>query len=118
MEVTPLLLAGGHGTRLWPLSRKTYPKQFSKLLGDMTLFQQSANLLSGSETVSFKNPIYLTTSEFRFIVTEQLMEIGITPDEILIEPEQKNTAAPILAASLSAIKKIKMQYYWLHLAII
>lgn len=95
--ITPVLLCGGAGTRLWPLSRKSYPKQFSSLIGDTTLFQASAQRLSGD---GFAAPMVLTNSDFRFIVTEQLSEIGIDPGSILIEPAGKNTAPAVLAAAL------------------
>ena len=98
--VYPVLLAGGSGTRLWPLSRKSYPKQFSKLLGDKTLFQSSAQRLTSSESLEFAAHITLTNSDYRFIVGEQLQEVSIDPGPILIEPEAKNTAAAILAASI------------------
>ena len=99
-KVYPVLLAGGSGTRLWPLSRKSYPKQFSKLIGDKTLFQSSAQRLTPSETLDFASHITLTNSDYRFIIGEQLQEVGIDPGPILIEPEAKNTAAAILAASI------------------
>ncbi|MDQ2095610.1 mannose-1-phosphate guanylyltransferase/mannose-6-phosphate isomerase [Rhodalgimonas zhirmunskyi] len=95
--INPILLCGGSGTRLWPLSRKSYPKQFSRLMGDMSLFQTSALRLSGG---NFAAPVVLTGSDFRFIVTEQLAEIGVDPGAILIEPEGRNTAPAILAAAL------------------
>ena len=96
--VHPILLAGGSGTRLWPLSRKSYPKQFAKLMGEESLFQASAQRLSGE---GFAAPVILTGSDFRFIVTEQLAAVEIAPAEILIEPEGRNTAPAILAAALS-----------------
>ena len=99
-KIHPILLAGGSGTRLWPLSRKSYPKQFSSLLGDKTLFQQSALRLLSSDIVEFSSHTTLTNSDFRFIIGEQMQSIGIDPGSILIEPESKNTAAAILAASI------------------
>jgi len=96
-QITPIILCGGSGSRLWPLSRKSYPKQFVPLVGDKTLFQNSATRLTGKQ---FKNPVIVTNSDYRFIVTEQLQEIGIDPGAILIEPEGRNTAPAILAAAL------------------
>lgn len=95
--IHPVLLCGGSGTRLWPLSRKSYPKQFARLLGAETLFQASARRLSGP---GFAGPIVVTGSDFRFIVTEQLAEAGVDPAAILIEPTARNTAPAILAAAL------------------
>lgn len=69
-KIFPVLLAGGSGTRLWPLSRKSYPKQFSRLIGETTLFQSSDQRLTSSQTVKFENHITLTNSDFRFIVVE------------------------------------------------
>ncbi|MDB2662208.1 mannose-1-phosphate guanylyltransferase/mannose-6-phosphate isomerase, partial [Paracoccaceae bacterium] len=88
--------------RLWPLSRKSYPKQFSKLVGDATLFQESALRLTTSDAIEFAPHITLTNADFRFIIGEQLQEVGIDPGPILIEPNAKNTAAAILAASIFA----------------
>ena len=101
-KITPLILCGGSGSRLWPLSRKSYPKQFVPLVGNKTLFQNSATRLTGKQ---FKNPIVVTNSDYRFIVTEQLQEIGIDPGAILVEPEGRNTAPAILAAALFEYRK-------------
>ena len=95
--ITPVLLCGGSGTRLWPLSRKSYPKQFAPLVGAESLFQASAQRLAGD---GFAAPVVLTNSDFRFIVTEQLAGVGIDPGAIVIEPEGRNTAPAILAAAL------------------
>lgn len=104
-KVYPVLLAGGSGTRLWPLSRKSYPKQFSNLIGENTLFQSSAQRLISSDILECAPHITLTNADFRFIIGEQLQEIGIDPGPILIEPAAKNTAAAILAASIFAQSK-------------
>ena len=100
--ITPVLLCGGSGTRLWPLSRKSYPKQFVPLVGNETLFQASAKRLQGT---SFDKPVIVTNSDFRFIVTEQLTEEGIDPGAILIEPSRRNTAPAVLAAALWQAKQ-------------
>ena len=75
LPITPILLAGGSGTRLWPSSRKSYPKQFMQLTADETLFQQSANRVIGCNGLKFNPPIIITSSHFRFIVREQLQAI-------------------------------------------
>lgn len=95
--IYPIILCGGSGTRLWPLSRKSYPKQFVPLMGEQTLFQASVQRLSGPD---YAKPLVLTNADFRFIVTEQLTDIGVDPGAILIEPSSRNTAPAILAAAL------------------
>lgn len=105
LDIFPLILCGGSGTRLWPLSRKSYPKQFVQLIGKQSLFQQCAERMTGTRgNVSFAAPTILTGSDFRFVVTEQLQEIGIDPGAILIEPEGRNTAPAVLAAALHIAK--------------
>ncbi|MCH2076153.1 MAG: mannose-1-phosphate guanylyltransferase/mannose-6-phosphate isomerase [Rhodobacteraceae bacterium] len=100
-EIYPILLCGGSGTRLWPLSRKSYPKQFADITGGETLFQQSATRLTGTD---FAAPTVVTTSDFRFIVVEQLQAVGIDPGTVLIEPEGRDTAPAVLAAALHLAK--------------
>lgn len=95
--IYPLILCGGAGTRLWPLSRKAYPKQFADLIGGISLFQRAATLVHGG---AFAAPVIVTGDRFRFIVTEQLSAAGVTPSAVLIEPEGRNTAPAILAAAL------------------
>lgn len=97
MHIHPVLLCGGSGTRLWPLSRQSYPKQFSRLLGEESLFQQAARRLHGAE---YAAPVVVTGNDFRFIVTEQLAAVEIAPQAILIEPEGRNTAPAVLGAAL------------------
>lgn len=97
-EIFPVLLCGGSGTRLWPVSRKSFPKQFVPLTGQGTLFQAAASRMLGVPDVA--SPVVITNSDFRFIVAEQLAEEGIRPGAILIEPEAKNTGPAILAAAL------------------
>ncbi|SFJ36707.1 mannose-1-phosphate guanylyltransferase/mannose-6-phosphate isomerase [Jannaschia pohangensis] len=93
----PVLLAGGSGTRLWPLSRKSYPKQFSRLTGDETLFQSSVRRFKAP---GYAPPLVLTNEDFRFIVIEQLAASHTDASGILIEPEGRNTAPAILAAAI------------------
>ncbi len=95
--IHPVILCGGSGTRLWPLSRKSYPKQFGALTGKESLFQACARRLSGP---GLAPPVVVTASDFRFIVTEQLAGVGLDPGAVLIEPEGRNTAPAILAAAL------------------
>lgn len=95
--IYPVILCGGSGTRLWPLSRKSYPKQFARLTGEESLFQASVKRLAGT---GFADPVILTNADFRFIVAEKLMEIGVDPAAVLIEPEGRNTAPAVLAAAL------------------
>ncbi|NOD77915.1 MULTISPECIES: mannose-1-phosphate guanylyltransferase/mannose-6-phosphate isomerase [unclassified Ruegeria] len=98
--VHPVILCGGSGTRLWPLSRKSYPKQFVPLVGDATLLQDCADRMLGPSDMPYAKPLVLTNEAFRFIVPEQLAEVGIDPGPILIEPEGRNTAPAVLAAAL------------------
>ncbi|BAI98159.1 mannose-1-phosphate guanylyltransferase/mannose-6-phosphate isomerase [Sphingobium sp. TA15] len=99
--VTPVILAGGSGTRLWPLSRKSYPKQFVPLLGEQTLFRSVVARLSGEgKGFAFARPVVLTNATFRFIVAEQLAQEDTDPRAIIIEPSVRNTAPAILAAAL------------------
>lgn len=95
--IYPVILCGGAGTRLWPLSRKAYPKQFAHLMDETSLFQRAAGVAQGD---GFAPPAIVTGDPFRFIVSEQLEAVGQTPSTILIEPEGRNTAPAILAAAL------------------
>lgn len=96
-EITPVILCGGSGTRLWPVSRKSFPKQFIELIGDGSLYQQSTKRLSGA---GYARPMIVTNSDFRFIATQQLCDAGLDPGAVLIEPQARNTAPALLAAAL------------------
>lgn len=96
-RIHPVILCGGSGTRLWPVSRQSYPKQFANLIGDESLLQATARRLSGE---MFASPVIVTSADFRFVVRDQLAAIGITPAAVLIEPAPRNTAPAVLAAAL------------------
>lgn len=99
----PVILCGGSGTRLWPLSRETYPKQFLRLLSKETLLQQTMQRLTGIADV---DPAILICNEMsRFVVAEQLREIGMENAQILLEPARRNTAPAIAAAALHALSR-------------
>jgi len=95
--LVPVLLAGGTGTRLWPLSREQYPKQFLSLLGPLSLFQQTAQRAATIEGAS--PPLVIGSHDHRFVIDEQLKDIDIQPSAILLEPEGRNTLA---AAAIAA----------------
>lgn len=94
--IHPVILAGGSGTRLWPVSRKSYPKQFSALVEGGTLFQRAVRRVTGP---GFAAPIIVTSNDFRFIVQDQLASLGVDDARILVEPMPRNTGPAILAAA-------------------
>jgi mannose-1-phosphate guanylyltransferase / mannose-6-phosphate isomerase len=96
-NIHPVILCGGSGTRLWPLSRSTYPKQFSRLVGESNLFQSTVLRCCGDP---FAPPVVITGESLRFIVAGQLAEIAVAPAGILVEPVSRNTAPAVLAAAL------------------
>ena len=96
-EITPFILCGGAGTRLWPLSREAFPKQFHKIAGAETLFQQTCRRLSGE---LYREPSILSHQQHRFLVAEQLEEIGVRPANIVLEPVGRNTAPAACIAAL------------------
>ena len=100
-SIYPVLLCGGLGTRLWPLSRKAYPKQFSVTFGEHSLFQQSALRTIGA---GFAAPTVITAEQYRFVASEQLREIDLIAKTLMVEPSAKNTAPAVLAATLRVMQ--------------
>ena len=98
--IIPVILAGGSGTRLWPLSRKHYPKQLLKLFGDRTMLQQTLLRLQGVPNLA--PPIVVCNEEHRFMVAEQLHEIGQQKSSIILEPIARNTAPALALAAIHA----------------
>lgn len=96
----PVIMAGGSGTRLWPLSRKLHPKQFLSLYGQATMLQATAGRLAGLE---HQSPLIICNEEHRFTVAEQLRLAGLSHSGILLEPEAKNTAPALALAALRAL---------------
>ena len=94
--IYPVILCGGTGTRLWPLSRRSMPKQFLNLTGNDSLFQQAVLRVSGPD---FAAPLVVTANDYRFIASQQLADIGIKPAAVLLEPSPKSTAPAIVAAA-------------------
>ncbi|MFN3769658.1 MAG: mannose-1-phosphate guanylyltransferase/mannose-6-phosphate isomerase [Ectopseudomonas guguanensis] len=98
--MTPIILSGGSGSRLWPLSRKLYPKQFLALTGEQTLFQQTLQRLSFE---GMQPPVLVANQEHRFIVLEQLDQIGQQAQMLLLEPFGRNTAPAVAMAALQLV---------------
>ena len=99
--IVPVILSGGSGTRLWPLSRKLYPKQFLSLVNETTLFQDTVMRLPKE----ISDPLVICNEEHRFIVAEQLREINSNNKGIILEPVGRNTAPAIALAAMSVIDK-------------
>ena len=94
-SITPLIMAGGAGTRLWPVSRDSMPKQFIQLLDDgLSTFQATLLRVKGGP---FRRPIVVTNQEFRFVVAEQMQALDIAGD-IVLEPERRDSAAAVAVA--------------------
>jgi mannose-1-phosphate guanylyltransferase/mannose-1-phosphate guanylyltransferase/mannose-6-phosphate isomerase len=99
-RIVPVILSGGSGTRLWPMSRALYPKQLLPLLGKETLLQEAARRVG--EPRLFAPPLVIANDEHRFIIAEQLRQIGIAPRAIVLEPVGRNTAPAATVAALCA----------------
>ena len=100
--IVPVILSGGSGTRLWPLSRELYPKQLLPLIGTETMLQSTLRRLEGLGGLA--DPIIVCNEEHRFLVAEQLRQIGVTPAAILLEPVGRNTAPAAALAAAAALQ--------------
>ena len=116
IQVQPVIMAGGSGTRLWPLSRAGYPKQFLVLSGDssnqFSLFQQAAQRLQGlaAGDISVAAPSIVGNEDHRFLVLDQLREIKLEPAAVLLEPVGRNTAPAVTLAALAALEAGGVDY--------
>ncbi len=105
IPVQPVVMAGGSGTRLWPLSRAGYPKQFLVLAGNASLFQQAARRLAAlaEDDIAVAPPLVVGNEEHRFLVLDQLREERLDPAAVLLEPTGRNTAPALTLAALQAM---------------
>ena len=98
-DILPVILSGGSGTRLWPLSRESYPKQFLALAGEQTMLQATWQRVAA---IAGRAPLIVANEEHRFVAAEQLQQLGVQPQAILLEPVGRNTAPAIAVAALEA----------------
>ena len=102
-QIIPVILCGGIGSRLWPLSRESFPKQFISIFSEnKSLLQKTIERSCGIKNI--KNPILICNESHRFIVAEQMREINTEPQSILLEPFGRNTAPAITLAALKSLE--------------
>jgi len=99
--ILPVIMAGGSGTRLWPLSRGNYPKQFLTLSGDYTMLQSTLNRLDG---LDHSPAMLICNEEHRFIAAEQVRQLGVGHSGIFLEPVGRNTAPAIALSAFKALE--------------
>src|SRR3989304_30965 len=107
MNLQPVILCGGSGTRLWPLSREQYPKQLLALTGKETMLQATARRIDASLAgtgTQVLAPIVVGNEDYRFTTAEQLGRVGVPPASIVLEPVGRNTAPALALAALAAIE--------------
>ncbi|OYV48905.1 MAG: mannose-1-phosphate guanylyltransferase/mannose-6-phosphate isomerase [Acidocella sp. 20-58-15] len=112
-KIVPVILSGGSGTRLWPVSRKSFPKQFWPLISERTMLAETALRAVGPK---FNPPIVVTNQEHRFVVAEQLREAGLKNPQILLEPVGRNSAPAIAAAALLVAETSPQSVLWIMAA--
>ena len=103
ITIQPVVLSGGSGTRLWPLSREKYPKQLLSLVGEDSLLQATVRRVDGIDGVSLTEPMVVCGEEYRFVIAEQLRLMN-RPGHIVLEPTGRNTAPALTIAAQAAIK--------------
>ncbi len=103
MDLYPVILCGGSGTRLWPMSRGSYPKQYLTLLGEHSLLQQT--VLRAKAVSGTRAPILIANCEQRFLVAEQMRQIAVAPEATILEPLGRNTAPAVAVAALAAMQR-------------
>lgn len=108
-RIVPIVLAGGTGTRLWPISRTARPKQFLALVEENSLFQETLLRLKGD--ARYERPIIVTNEDYRFLVAEQAREVGVELASILLEPVVRNTAPAIAAAVIVGEERFPGQLF-------
>ncbi|MFT4613798.1 MAG: mannose-1-phosphate guanylyltransferase/mannose-6-phosphate isomerase [Bacteroidia bacterium] len=100
--LTPVLLSGGVGSRLWPVSREAFPKQFQPLAGELSMLQETLQRTFGLQAAA---PVVVCNEEHRFMVAEQLRQLNLEPGSLILEPEGRNTAPAVALAALSIIEQ-------------
>jgi mannose-1-phosphate guanylyltransferase/mannose-6-phosphate isomerase len=106
LVIQPVILAGGSGTRLWPASRQSHPKQLLALAGRYTMLQETALRLEGFNGAALVgDPLLITNAEYRFIIADQLEAVGKTNARIVLEPAGRNTASALTAAALATAEQ-------------
>ncbi|MCE5313023.1 MAG: mannose-1-phosphate guanylyltransferase/mannose-6-phosphate isomerase [Nitrospiraceae bacterium] len=106
-DLIPVILCGGAGTRLWPMSREKHPKQLLAIKGSSTLLQDTVRRSEGfsADRIVCSAPIVVCNEEYRFLIAEQIRETGVTPSDIMLEPVGRNTAPALTVAALHAYSK-------------